>query len=90
MGTFDSDGKVTVRSLKNSQECLLTLNVSDVTKNQQICLCDANTLVVSNSTALELYNMDGKFINMVDLEDKVSFVAIHGIYMLAGDFFLIS
>lgn len=84
LGTFDSDGKVTIRSLNNPQECIQTLNISDVTKNQQICLCDSSTLVVTNSTALELYNTDGKFINMIDLEDKISFIAVQGIYILAG------
>jgi hypothetical protein len=83
LGTFDSDGKVTVRNLSNPQGCILTLNITDVTKNQQICLCDNNTLVVSNSSVLELYNMDAKFINMIDLEDKISYVAVHGVYILA-------
>jgi len=65
----------------------LTLNITDVKKDQQICLCDNYTLVVSNSSALELYNMDGKFINMIDLEDEISFVAVHGVYILAGNLF---
>ena len=86
LGTFDSDGKIAIRALSNPQECLVTHNIENVTKYQQFCICDRNTFVVGNSSAVEFYNMETEFINMVDLEEKICFMDIHGAYLLVGNF----
>ncbi len=88
LGTFDSEGKITIRDLRRPEECIVTLNLPNITKNQQFCFCDSATFAVGNSSAVELYNMDGQFINMIDLEDKIGFMGIQGSYLVAGITFL--
>ena len=87
LGTFDADGKITVRDLKNPQECLVTLNIANIMKNQHLCFCDGETFAVGNSTAVEFYNMEGKYIDMIDLEDKICFMAVQGPHLLSGNDF---
>ena len=84
LGAFDVDGKVTVRDLRRPQECICTLQIANVTRSQHICFCDASTFAIGNSSAVELYNVDGQFINMIDMENKIAFMGIQGSYLIAG------
>lgn len=90
LGTFDSEGKVTIRDLRNPQECIATLNIADVNENQQFCFCDSYKLAVGNSTAVEFYNIESEFVNMIDLEDKICFMAVQGAHLLTGTFLFLT
>eukprot|EP00831_Metopus_contortus_P034181 TRINITY_DN2728_c0_g1_i1.p1 TRINITY_DN2728_c0_g1~~TRINITY_DN2728_c0_g1_i1.p1 ORF type:complete len:301 (+),score=44.61 TRINITY_DN2728_c0_g1_i1:250-1152(+) len=81
LGTFDVDGKLTVRDLNTPQELISTTAIS-VTKNQHFCLCDASIMAVGNTTSVEIYQVDGTFVNMIDLEEKIVFMASHASYLV--------
>jgi len=87
LAIFDAEGKITIRDLRKPQDCLVTLNLASPMKNQQICFCDNVTFAVGNSTAVELYNMDGQFINMIEMGDKIGYMAVQGTYLLVGNLF---
>lgn len=84
LGAFDKDGKVTIRDLRNSQEAMTTFTASNVNKYQHICFCDTSILALGNSTAIELYNIDGTFINMIDLHESIIFMAVQGSQLVAS------
>lgn len=83
LGAFDQDGKVTVRDLRNPQEAISTFNIQNVNKFQHICFCDSATLALGNSSAVELYGIDGTFINMLDLHDPIIFMGVQGSQLVA-------
>ncbi len=83
LGAFDADGKVTVRDLRHPQDCVCTLQIANITRSQHFCFCDSTTFAIGNSSAVELYNVDGQFINMIDLEDKIVYMGIQGSFLVA-------
>jgi hypothetical protein len=78
VATFDIGGKATVRDLRKAQDCVTTLQLSDVGKTPQICVCDPSILALSAGSCVELYTMDGTFVNSIDLQATIVFMAVHG------------
>lgn len=84
LGAFDSDGKLTIRDLRNSQEVITSITASYPTKHQHFGFCDSSTFVLGNGTAIEIYNIDGSFINTIDLHEPIIFIGIQGSHLITS------
>jgi WD40 repeat protein len=84
LATFDADGKVAIRDLRNPQETVGTWQVSGMDARQQICLCEGGTVAVSCAAAVELYGLDGHCIHIVDMPASVMAMGVRGSHLVAS------